>query len=369
MKREITRFLSDTQFLVISPHLACIVGLNEAIVLQQLRYWMERSGHERDGAIWIYNTMAEWNSQFPFFSLSTLRRAFESLESKGVIRSSKSYNRMKMDQTKWYSIDFEVVHRLESEYAANAFAQNEQMELLKMNSATAQNGQMTFVQNGQMLPETTEITSETTQKEGDASRPSVGSHGRNETETAKGTNENHVTELDTVPGAGALPAYGLMVGSDAFKLMTIYNFHRGAFLRESQSLTSERERKLKVLLKTYGFEAAASLVADATREAARTKFWEDKGWGLTNLLRTVVEKAEAWRGRTPAERGEVSETPGEVAAPVASAFTIGQRVSYRRYRYTVKEIGATFIDLDDEENGSTRVYFATTDFDGIKPVQ
>lgn len=238
-----------------------------------------------------------------------------------------------------------------------------------MSRSVAQNGQMSFAQNEQLLPENTKITTENTQREGAASRPSVGSEGKNETRKANGTNENHVAELDTVPGAGGLPEYGLMVGSDAFKLMTIYNFHRGAHLRESTSLTTERERKLKVLLKTYGFEAAASLLADATREAARTEFWQGKGWGLTNLLRSTVEKAEAWRGRSAAERGEATETPGDAAAPFASAFAVGQRVTYRRYGYTVKEVAATYIDLDDDENGSTRVLFATTDYESIKPIR
>ena len=64
--------------LVINTQLAMKIGLNEAIVLQQLHYWLRdtNSGMECDGVRWIYNTTEQWLEQFPFWSESTLKRAF-----------------------------------------------------------------------------------------------------------------------------------------------------------------------------------------------------------------------------------------------------------------------------------------------------
>ncbi|RVR60047.1 DUF4222 domain-containing protein, partial [Citrobacter freundii] len=59
--------------IVINPDLAYSIGLNEAIALQQINYWLQetKSGMESDGVRWIYNTTEQWLEQFPFWSEST----------------------------------------------------------------------------------------------------------------------------------------------------------------------------------------------------------------------------------------------------------------------------------------------------------
>lgn len=109
--------------LQVLPSLAKIVGLNEAIVLQQFHYWLERSNNIRDGYKWIYNSYSKWNEQFPFWSNATLRRTINSLEKQGFFITA-NYNKAGFDKTKWYRIDYERV--------SNASAQNEQVHLLKM---------------------------------------------------------------------------------------------------------------------------------------------------------------------------------------------------------------------------------------------
>ena len=58
--------------LVINPQLAERIGLNEAIVLQQLKYWLNEteSGVEHDGRRWVYNTMEQWQSSSHFGRLT-----------------------------------------------------------------------------------------------------------------------------------------------------------------------------------------------------------------------------------------------------------------------------------------------------------
>lgn len=129
--------------LQVLPSLAEKVGLNEAIVLQQFHYWLERSNNVQDGYRWIYNSYKKWNEQFPFWSNATLRRTINSLEKQGVLITA-NYNKAGFDKTKWYRIDYE--------WLSNASAQNEQRDCSNCASGDAQNEQT----NTNRLPETTQ---------------------------------------------------------------------------------------------------------------------------------------------------------------------------------------------------------------------
>lgn len=93
--------------LVINPELANRIGLNEAIVLQQLSYWITEtnSGVEHSGARWIYNTYEQWYEQFPFWSVETVKRTFTSLVKIGVVKSEKLL-RTQRDHTNFYTVDY-----------------------------------------------------------------------------------------------------------------------------------------------------------------------------------------------------------------------------------------------------------------------
>jgi hypothetical protein len=97
--------------LLVLPVLACECGLNEAIFLQQLHYWLERSENMRDGHKWVYNSYEDWRKQFPFWSVSTMKRIIWKLEKEGYIISS-NYNRLKIDHTKWYRINYDALAHL-----------------------------------------------------------------------------------------------------------------------------------------------------------------------------------------------------------------------------------------------------------------
>ncbi len=162
--------------LQVLPSLACAVGLNEAVIAQQMHYWMGKSQHFYDGRRWIYNSVANWQKQFPFWSEATIKRALGSLENQGVIVSG-NYNHDPRDRSKWYSLNYEVLRAIESttQPVDDAFGQNDQMEQCKMTkcivadctNAPGQNDPMQLVNMTQPLPETTtettqEITQETT---------------------------------------------------------------------------------------------------------------------------------------------------------------------------------------------------------------
>ncbi|MDH2122994.1 conserved phage C-terminal domain-containing protein [Pantoea brenneri] len=92
--------------LVISPELAQRIGLNEAIVLQQICYWLEdtTSGVEHAGRRWVYNTIEEWTNQFPFWSEKTVKRALTSLKAHGLIYVEQ-LKKTQHDRTNFYSIN------------------------------------------------------------------------------------------------------------------------------------------------------------------------------------------------------------------------------------------------------------------------
>lgn len=107
------KLIIDDYPLIVLPTLASKVGLNEAIVIQQLHYWIKDSDKVREGKKWTYNTYEGWLEQFPFWSLSTMRRTLSSLEKQGLVITG-NYNKMKADKTKWYTIDYPKLEGMNS---------------------------------------------------------------------------------------------------------------------------------------------------------------------------------------------------------------------------------------------------------------
>lgn len=94
--------------LVINPQLAERIGLNEAIVLQQLKYWLNEteSGVDHDGRRWVYNTVEQWQKQFPFWSQETVKRALSSLQKQGLVLVEK-LAKAQHDHTNHYAINYQ----------------------------------------------------------------------------------------------------------------------------------------------------------------------------------------------------------------------------------------------------------------------
>ncbi|MBU8919085.1 conserved phage C-terminal domain-containing protein [Bacillus sp. FJAT-29953] len=100
-----SKLLINENPLIVTPSLAMKIGLNEAIIMQQIHYWASASDHVIEGRQWIFNTYKDWQKQFPFWSESTIKRTFYSLEKRGLVISG-NWNRFKLDKTKWYTIDY-----------------------------------------------------------------------------------------------------------------------------------------------------------------------------------------------------------------------------------------------------------------------
>lgn len=193
-------YLFDEYPIIANKTLARVIGLNEALILQQINYWIEinkKTGNNYyEGRYWTYNSIRSWQeNDFDYMSFETVKRTFAKLEKQGYLITG-NFNKDPRDKTKWYTIDEEKLFRLyeEIEYKkkekenkallenvdnlsdfkpiTNALGQNDPMEQFKMTqckSADCTNAcmQNDLMQEGnlpQPLPEittknTTEITS------------------------------------------------------------------------------------------------------------------------------------------------------------------------------------------------------------------
>nr|WP_302597790.1 DnaD domain protein [uncultured Cellulosilyticum sp.] len=119
------KVLFDKSPLVVDTVLATYIGLNEAIVLQQVHYWIEinkaKDLNFYEDKYWTYNSMKEWGKSFPFYGDKTLKRIFNNLEKLGILKTG-NFNKLRMDRTKWYTIDYE---RLEAYIDEKVAAENE----------------------------------------------------------------------------------------------------------------------------------------------------------------------------------------------------------------------------------------------------
>lgn len=106
--------LSKSTVTRILPELAIEIGLNESIVLMQISFWLSTCNNLQDGKYWTYQTLREMKEKaFPYWSIETIRRTLQSLESQGYIHIA-NYNQRKGDRTQWFALDPERLSTLKS---------------------------------------------------------------------------------------------------------------------------------------------------------------------------------------------------------------------------------------------------------------
>ena len=127
---EHQKLLLDESPLVVQKRLAIILGLNEALVMQQIHYLTIASWDsiEISGRKWIGLSIKDWiGFYFGFWSISTLRRIFEKLEDKNLVQSKKPKETQR-DTTKFYAINYKELDLLILE---NPIVQNEQTRIVQ----------------------------------------------------------------------------------------------------------------------------------------------------------------------------------------------------------------------------------------------
>lgn len=109
-----SNLLLNERPLIVLPSLAAMLNsLDEAVILQQIHYWIEKKQNYREGRYWVYNSMENWMRQFPWIkSRTTLTRYFNNLEKKGLLITG-NYNKAGFDKTKWYTINYSTLSDFE----------------------------------------------------------------------------------------------------------------------------------------------------------------------------------------------------------------------------------------------------------------
>lgn len=114
------RLLFNEEPITINRLAANVLGLNEAIVVQQIHYWLNINDKAKiniyDDKVWTFNTYENWQKEnFTFWSISTLKRIFKKLfDTKILIKGN--YNKKKYDRTLWVTLDYNKLEELLLEY-------------------------------------------------------------------------------------------------------------------------------------------------------------------------------------------------------------------------------------------------------------
>ena len=106
-----SKLLISEHPLQVLPRLAVAIGLNQAIVVQQIHYWLEKSRIEKNGHFWVYNTISQWKAQFPFWSKNTVQRILAKLKESGLLVGE--FLSDNDSQLLYYRIDYAVMEKLE----------------------------------------------------------------------------------------------------------------------------------------------------------------------------------------------------------------------------------------------------------------
>lgn len=117
-----SKLLINEPPLQVLPSLALKIGLNEAMVLQQIHYWISnpRVGKQWEGRNYIRNSVRQWKEEnFPFWSEATIKRALTSLRENGILITTDSLNFADFDATLWYTIDYDVLESVTKSLGQN----------------------------------------------------------------------------------------------------------------------------------------------------------------------------------------------------------------------------------------------------------
>ena len=138
-------YLMDEHVHSFYPTLAAKIGLNEAIVIQQIHSWIITytkdpnrflEQHWHDGRWWIWNSYPDWHEKLPYLSESTIIRTLGNLRETGLVLTG-NYNALKIDRTLWYTIDYAAYDSLWADQEAKTTSpssQNDEMDNVKMTS-------------------------------------------------------------------------------------------------------------------------------------------------------------------------------------------------------------------------------------------
>ena len=129
------KLLYTQEPIVINPVAAEVLGVNEAIIVQQIHYWLNINEKAKinfyNGRYWTYNTYENWQkTNFRFFSVRTLKRIFKKLFDEKILIKD-NFNKKKYDRTLWVTINYEKLDKLLNEYEIKNKEENKENNIEK----------------------------------------------------------------------------------------------------------------------------------------------------------------------------------------------------------------------------------------------
>jgi hypothetical protein len=106
-----SNLLIDESPLIVQRGLAVAFGINECIILQQVHFWTDHNrrhgkiSHFKKDEWWCWNTIKEWQVEFPWLAIKKIERYLASLKKDGIL-ISECLSGNKLDRTRWYRIDY-----------------------------------------------------------------------------------------------------------------------------------------------------------------------------------------------------------------------------------------------------------------------
>lgn len=109
-----SKLLIDERPLTVLPSLVKAVGMERAVILQQIHWLLQgpSNGFEHDGERWVWGSYPDWcEDYFTFWEADTLRKHLVKLEKDGYVVSVQIKG---FDRTKAYRIDRKKISEIES---------------------------------------------------------------------------------------------------------------------------------------------------------------------------------------------------------------------------------------------------------------
>ena len=83
-------------------------GINSAIILYNLRYWLDKNRANEtniyEGQVWTYNSIEAFSKLLPFLTSNQIEYALNKLRKEGLLLTG-NFNKNPYDRTVWYSIN------------------------------------------------------------------------------------------------------------------------------------------------------------------------------------------------------------------------------------------------------------------------
>ena len=261
-----------------STKLAKRFGIEAAIMIENLFYWIDKNAannvHYYDGSYWTYNSVQAFSKLFDYMNITKINRVLDFLEGKEKepkdgksdkklikIIKSGNYNKSKMDRTKWYAFTDEGLEILkECGYElsknnptkrTNAFSQNEQMHLVKMNKCNPAKRVNDIISNINITSNNTNINTDiSTDEKETTDMSSTPTQAEKKKSSSAKQKKDMVLDSNNRLAAAADPAsrYGRFMKWAVQTIPDCYN-----------TMAMPTENQLATLMSTYGDSAVIDI--------------------------------------------------------------------------------------------------------------